>query len=138
MQSKKEGILQAVNRLATYFDDLCQRFGNKQCQVFIEQIKTSMENSIGTFDPKKTCTLIGFCSTANGENQMDFDAYEKYLEDEIDKNVCTTLGPFESLCKQVIRGNRKQIQTVKINYNIKDLMQIGMNSNLFTAATLSK
>lgn len=69
---------------------------------------------------------------------MNFDAYEKQMEDEIEKNICSTLGPFQSLCKQVIRGNRKQIQTVKINYNIKDLMQIGMKNNLFTAATLSK
>lgn len=97
-----------------------------------------MENSIGNVDPKQVCTSIGFCSTTNEENQMDFDAYEKHLEDEIDNNVCSTLGPFQSLCKQVIRGNRKQIQTVKINYNIKDLMQIGMKNNLFTAATLSK
>ena len=71
---------------------------------------------------------------------MDFDKYEKYLEDEIDKNVCSTLGPFETLCKQMIRGNRKQIQTVKINYNIKDLMQIGEKNTktFFTAANLGK
>jgi hypothetical protein len=138
LQSRKEGILQAVNRLAAYFDDLCQRFANKQCQVFVKQIQTSFEESIGNFDPKQVCTVIGFCSTMKDTNQMDFDAYEKYLENEIDKNVCSTLGPFESLCKQVIRGNRKQIQTTKINYNIKDLMQIGQTENLFSAVNISK
>lgn len=93
-------------------------------------------------NPQQICNSIGFCST--NENEMDFDVYEKYLEDEIDKNICSTLGPFESLCKQVIQGNRKQIQTVKINYNIKDLMQIGeqmkngMTKNYLSAANLGK
>ncbi len=138
LQSKKEGIVQAVDRLAAYFDDLCQRFANKQCQTFIKQIQTSVETSLQNVDPKQMCTLFGFCSTGNDAHQMNFDAYEKYLEDELDKNVCSTLGPFESLCKQVIRGNRKQVQTVKINFNIKDLMQIGQTENLFSAANISK
>ncbi len=138
LQSKKEAILQGVNRLAVYFDDLCQRYANKQCQAWIKQIQTSVEESIENMDPKKICTLVGFCSTTKDATQMDFDAYEKYLENEIDKNICSTLGPFESLCKQVIRGNRKQIQTVKINFNIRDLMQIGQTENLFSAANISK
>lgn len=71
---------------------------------------------------------------------MDFEQFEKHLEDEFDKNVCSTLGPFESLCKQMIRGNRKQVETLKINYNIKDLMSIGekKTANFFTAANLGK
>ena len=71
---------------------------------------------------------------------MNFETYEQVLVDELDKNICSTLGPFETLCKQVIRGNRKQIETVKINYNIKDLMNIGepLKQNFFTAANLSK
>ena len=126
--------------LDLYFDDVCQRFAGKQCQVFVKQIQDSVKQSVENFNPKQTCTLIGFCSTTtNVENDVDFDRYEKYLEDEIDKNICSTLGPFESLCKQVIRGNTKQIQTVKMNYNIKDLMQIGEISKqtFFTAANLS-
>ena len=138
LQSRKEGVLQAVNRLAAYFNDLCERFSNKQCQVFIEQLQSSFQASIGSFDPKQACTSIGFCSTTEDESRMNFDTYEKYLEEEIEKNVCTTLGPFQSLCKQLIGGNRKQIQTAKINFNIKDLMQIGTKDNFFAAATLRK
>ena len=138
LQSKKEVILQAVDRLAAYFDDLCQRFANNQCQTFVKQLQTSIETSIRNIDPKQICTVFGFCSGGKYAQQMDFDIYEKYLEDELDKNVCSTLGPFESLCKQVIRGNRKQVQTVKINFNIKDLMQLGQTENLFSAANIRK
>jgi len=144
LESRKQGALQAVTRVAAYFDDICQRFANKQCQVFIKQIQDSFEESIQSFDPKQTCTSIGFCSTTKNDNQIDFDTYEKFLENEIDKNICLTLGPFQSLCKHVIQGNRKQIQTVKINYNIKDLMEIGeemkngMKKNFFSAANISK
>ncbi len=144
LQSRKEGVLQAIIRVAAYFDDICQRFNNKQCQVFVKQIQNSFEESVRNFDPKQTCISIGFCSTTKAANEFDFDAYEKFLVNEIEKNVCSTLGPFESLCKQVIQGNRKQIQTVKINYNIKDLMQIGeemkhgITKNFFSAANISK
>jgi hypothetical protein len=145
LQARKDGILQAIDRIASYFDDICQRSDNKQCQVFVKQIQDSLEESVTNFDPKQTCTLIGFCSiTIQNENEIDFDIYEKYLENEMDKNLCSNLGPFENLCKQVIQGNRKQIQTVKINYNIKDLMQIGeqmkngMIKNWHSAANLGK
>ncbi len=144
LEARKEGVLHAIDRVASYFDDVCQRFGVKQCQVFVKQIQTSFTESVQSFDPKQTCTAIGICSTDKNQMDMDFDAYEKYLEDEIDKNICSTFGPFESLCKHTIRGNRKQIETVKINYNIKDLMKIGeqmnngMTKNFFNAASLSK
>lgn len=129
-----------MDRVVSYFDDLCQRFAGPQCQVFLKQIQESFHSSIENFDPKTTCNAIGFCSTENNENQMSFDDYEKYLENDIDQNICSLLGPFESLCKQTIRANRNQVQTVKMNYNIKDLMQIGekMKKNFFTAANLSK
>ncbi len=138
LQLRKEGILQGITRVASYFDDICQRFVGKQCQIFVKQIQNSFEESVKNFDPKETCTAIGFCSIKPTE--MDFIQYEKYLEDEIDKNVCSTLGPFETLCKQIIHGNRKQIQTAKINFNIKDLMQIGekTTTNFFSAANLGK
>lgn len=132
----------ALDRVVAYFDDICQRFAGKQCQVFLKQIQESFKQSIDEFDAKQACNMIGFCSTTN--NQMDFDKYVKFLEDEFDKNVCSSLGPFESLCKQTIRANRKQVETVKINYNVKDLMLIGekltngLKKNFFNAAMLSK
>ena len=137
LQQRKDGILRGIDRVASYFDDLCHRFAGEQCQVFVKQIQNSFEQSVRDFDPKQTCTAIGFCGA---NTAMDFGKFEKYLEEEFDKNVCSTLGPFESLCKQMIRGNRKQVETIKINYNIKDLMQIGekKTSNFFTAANLSK
>ncbi|CAF3582670.1 unnamed protein product [Rotaria socialis] len=144
LQTRKTNILHAMNRVVAYFDDLCQRFAGKQCQVFVKQIQDSFEESIDNFDPKQACNVFGFCSTTNNQNQMDFEKYEKYLEDEFDKNICSTLGPFETLCKQTIRGNRKQIETVKINYNVKDLMLIGekltngMTTNFFNAANLNE
>ena len=62
-KSRKEGVLRAIDRVASYFDDVCQRFGVKQCQVFVEQIQTSFKQSVQNFDPKQTCAAIGFCST---------------------------------------------------------------------------
>ena len=137
LQQRKDSILRGIDRVANYFDDLCQRFAGQQCQVFVKQIQNSFEESVKQFDPKQTCSAIGFCSSTSN---MDFEKFEKFLEDELDKNVCSTLGPFETLCKQMIRGNRKQIETTKINYNIRDLMQIGekKTANFFTAAHLSK
>ncbi|CAF3793085.1 unnamed protein product [Rotaria sp. Silwood1] len=125
LQSRKVTLLHALDRIVSYFDDICQRFAGKQCQIFLKQIQDSFQKSIENFDPKQTCHIIGFCSIKNIPDEIDFDKYEKYLEDEIDKNICSILGPFETLCKQTIHNNRKQIETVKINYNIKDLMQIG-------------
>ncbi|CAF1001411.1 unnamed protein product [Adineta ricciae] len=137
LQQRKDGILRGIDRVANYFDDLCQRFAGQQCQVFVKQMQNSFEESVRQFDPKQTCSAIGFCSSTSN---MDFNKFEKFLEDELDKNVCSTLGPFETLCKQMIRGNRKQIETTKINYNIRDLMQIGekKTANFFTAAHLNE
>ena len=140
LQTRKEGARLAVDRVALYFDDLCQRFAPKQCQTFVQQIKQSAEQAIDRFDPKETCKRIGFCAATGVTEPMDFGVFEKHMEDELDENVCSTLGPFQTLCKQVIRGNRKQIQTVKINYNIRDLMQVGESRalNLFSASKSSE
>ncbi|CAF0969540.1 unnamed protein product [Rotaria sordida] len=125
LQLRKDGILQAIDRLTGYFRDLCQKHAEtKQCQIYIQQIHDLIQISFEEFDPKETCNLIGFCTTDGTENKMNFDKYEKDLVDEIDKNICSTLGPFEILCKSVIHGDTKQIQKLKINYDIKDLMQI--------------
>jgi hypothetical protein len=125
LELKKDGILQAIDRLAGYFNDLCQKYAEKQCQIYVKQIKDSIQKSIEEFDTKQTCTSIGFCTTDGIEKEMNFNQYEKYLEDEIEKNICSILGPFETLCQDVIHGNTKQIQALKMNYDIKDLMQIG-------------
>lgn len=68
---------------------------------------------------------------------MSFDYYRKAIEDELEDKICASLGPFESLCKQVLHGNHEQVQTVKINDNIRDLLHIGEDKtsvNLLSAA----
>lgn len=124
--------------MAAYFDDICQRFELKPCQVFVQQLQQSVEKMLNAVDPRETCRQIGFCSTAVEASQATFEQYEKYLVDEVEKEICSTLGPFESLCQQMLRGNSEQIQTVKINYNIRDLMQIGevKSKNLLSASSL--
>jgi hypothetical protein len=124
LQLRKDGFLQAIDRLAGYFNDLCQQHAKKQCQIYVNQLHDSIQKSIEEFNPKETCNSIGFCSN----DEADFDQYGKYLVDEIEKNICSTLGPFEILCKHVIKGDTKQIQTLKMNYDIKDLMKIGGES----------
>ena len=141
LQARKEGARLAVERVASYFDDVCQRFAPQQCRTFVQQIKQSAEQAIDRFDPTATCTRIGFCATTGVTTEaLDFGVFEKNMEDELDQNVCSTLGPFQTLCKQVIRGNHKQIQTVKINYNIRDLMQVGESRalNVFSASKASE
>jgi hypothetical protein len=132
--------MQAVDRVTGYFNDLCQRFAGKQCQIVVRQIHDSIQQSIKDFDPKQTCTAIGFCSTNGIENETDFDKYEKQLEDDIEKNICSTLGPFETLCKLIVHGNTEEIQTLKLNYNINDLMKIGeeLTENLGKLSTKSQ
>ncbi|CAF3349410.1 unnamed protein product [Rotaria sp. Silwood2] len=124
LQLRKDGILQAIDRLTGYFNDLCQQHASKQCQIYIQQMHDLIQISFEEFDPKETCNVIGFCTTDNIENDMDFDKYEKHLEKKMDENICSTLGPFETLCKSVVHGDTEQIQKLKINYDIKDLMKI--------------
>lgn len=128
---RKDGILQAIDRLAGYFTDLCQKYGEKQCQIYVKEIKDSIVQSIEDFNSNDVCNSIGFCSI---DIKMNFDDYEKYLENEIKTNICSTLGPFEVLCEDVIHGNTEDIQSLKMNYDIEDLMKIGEeltdNSNI--------
>jgi hypothetical protein len=140
LQVRKDGVLQAIDRLAGYFNDLCQRYAEKQCQLYVKHIHDTIQKSIEEFDAKETCNVIGFCTADGSENEMDFDQYEEYLGDEIEKNICSTLGPFEILCKEVIQGDTKQIQALKMNYDIKDLMQIGeeLTENLSNTEDLGK
>ena len=124
LQLKKDGMLQAIDRLAGYFNDLCQEYSDKECQAYVKETKNSIQKSIEEFNPQQTCNSIGFCST----DESDFDQYKQSIDDEIEKSICSTLGPFETLCKLVVQGDTKQIQTLKINYDIKDLMKIGGES----------
>jgi len=141
LDNRRNSLSQTVNRLADYFTEICRQFAPKQCQVFVQQIQTSIQQSIDDFDVNKTCHTIGFCSI---DSEMKFDVYEKQLIANLEKNFCEYLGPFQSLCKQTLQGNRKQIQTAKINFNIKDLMQIGeqfsngLTRNFLSAANLAE
>ncbi|CAF5008828.1 unnamed protein product, partial [Rotaria sp. Silwood1] len=124
LQLRKDGILQAIDRLTGYFNDLCQLNAEKQCQIYIQQVHDLIQISFEEFNPKETCNLIGFCTIDNINNDIDFNTFEKYLEDEIDKNICSKFGPFETLCTSVMHGDTEKIQKLKINYDIKDLMKI--------------
>jgi hypothetical protein len=140
LTSRRESLLRGVTRVTAYFDDICQRFELKPCQMFVQQLQQSVEKMINAVDPRETCRQIGFCSTVVEPSQATFEQFETYLVDEVEKEICATLGPFESLCKQILRGNSEQIQTVKINYNLRDLMQIGevKNTNVFSASSISE
>jgi hypothetical protein len=62
---------------------------------------------------------MGLC----GRNATyDVDDYEHAFVEEMTKEVCSTLGPFDALCQQVVQGNSKQLKTVTIDTtNINDL-----------------
>ncbi|CAF3355329.1 unnamed protein product [Rotaria socialis] len=124
LQLRKDAISQASDRLTGHFRDLCQQNADKQCQLYVQQVHDLVQLSLEEFDLTETCTAMGFCTTENSEKDLGFDQYEKNVENEIVKNICSTLGPFETLCKSIIHGDTKQIQELKINYDIKDLVQI--------------
>lgn len=61
---------------------------------------------------------MGFCEQNAAHN---IDDYEHAFVEEITKQVCSTLGPFETLCQQVVQGDSKQVQTINLNnINIDD------------------
>jgi hypothetical protein len=122
---RKDGFLQGIDRLSGYFNDLCQKYSGKKCQKYVNKLKDLYQQSIKEFDTKQICSSIGFCEIYGNENEIDLNEYENYLEDQIEKNICSILGPFEILCQNIIKGNTKQIQELKMNYNIGDLMKIG-------------
>ncbi|CAF1319414.1 unnamed protein product [Adineta ricciae] len=125
LQLRKDAASQAVDRLAGYFNDQCQRFAQKQCQIYVKEVHDSIQKSIEEFDPKATCTVIGFCESMGNELEMNFVERELSLQADIEQNICSKLGPFETLCKSVIQGDSKQIQALKLDYDIKEVMRIG-------------
>ncbi|CAF3652448.1 unnamed protein product [Adineta steineri] len=124
-QMRKDGILQGIDRIAGHFIDLCQRHAEKQCQIYVKHVHDLLQKSIEKFNPKETCSIIGFCTKDGNDNTLDFDEYEKNLQEEIEKNICSSLGSYEPLCKNVIQGNTKEIQALKLNYDITDVLKIG-------------
>jgi hypothetical protein len=139
---RKDNLLLTMNRLMTYFDDVCQRFDLKPCQSFVQQLQQTIPQVLNSFDAAATCHKIGFCSITSVASHVDLVSFGKHLEDEVESSLCPALGPFQSLCQQFVHGNRKQIETSKINFNIRDLMQIGeghgKGSDLFSASRLSE
>ena len=126
---EKENLEQGINRLVPYFKDLCQRYNLKQCDEVLQGIEQSILSTIKQLESKEICNQLGFCSLSNENTEMSFDYYRKSIEDELEEKICSTLGPFQSLCKQILHGNHKQVQTVKINDNIRDLLHIGVEKN---------
>lgn len=74
------------------------------------------------FDTKQSCISMGFCGN---ENAIDFNQYGKDLQNDIETNICSILGPFASLCKTIIHGNTEEIQAFEINYTLEDLDNVG-------------
>lgn len=143
LDERKQVLRQGIERMTNYLSTLCQRFELKQCQVFLQQLQDYSDTTINTWNTQDICTHIGFCSTTDKSDHTDepsFDQYEKYLKDELETTICTQLGPFQAWCKQILNGNREQVLTVKINDNLRDLMQIGqpINKNLLSASNQSK
>ena len=125
LDGRKDVFVQAIDRLTGYFSDLCQKYADKTCQTYVQEMKQTIQESVTELDSNQTCTMMGFCGTdPTGEN-TNFDEYQASVEDDIEKNICSTLGSFEALCKAVIRGDTEQIQRLELNYDVKDVMQIG-------------
>jgi hypothetical protein len=112
LQPRKDAAIQAVNRLSDYFTDLCSKLDMPQCQQFVSEMVTESRSFINEFDVQGTCLAMGFCEQNAAH---DIDEYEHAFVEEIGKEVCSMLGPFEALCQQVIQGNSKQAQTVSLN-----------------------
>ncbi len=64
---------------------------------------------------------MGFCE----QNAVhDIDNYERAFVEEIGKQVCPTLGQFETLCQQVVQGDSKQVQAISPDdISIDDFLQ---------------
>ncbi|CAF0857235.1 unnamed protein product, partial [Didymodactylos carnosus] len=141
LQNRKDCFIRTIDRLTSYFDDLCQRFADKQCQNFVKEQSNRAKEWVQMFDPKETCQHMGFCTMISNDNEYQqdrsFDEYEKQFQSRIEDEICSKLGPFNSICRQVARGNMKEVQTTKINLNIKDLVELG-EKNIFTAKFLNE
>lgn len=124
LQLRNDAFLQAINRLTEHFKDWCQRRADEKCQIYVQQMHDIVQISLEEFDLKETCNAMGFCTKDNSEMKFDVKEYEKQVEEEIDKEVCSLLGPFGTLCKSIIHGDMKQIQEMKINYNFKDFKKV--------------
>lgn len=138
---RKENLEQGVNRLIPYLKDLCQRYSLKQCDDVLQGLQQNILPTVKNLQSKQVCSELGFCSLSAENGAMSFDYYRKAIEDELEEKICSSLGPFESLCQQVLHGNRKQVQTVKINDNIRDLLHIGEDKtsvNLLSAVNQGK
>jgi len=110
-QPRKDAAIQAINRLSVYFTDRCAEWRIPECQQFFSEVLTEVSSFINEFDVQDTCLTMGFC----GQNAAhDVDDYEHAFVDDIGKNVCPTLGPFETLCQQVVQGNSNEVQTVSL------------------------
>lgn len=133
LQPRKDAAIQAVKRLSDYFTDRCAEWDMPDCQQFFSEVLVEVSSYINEFDVKSTCLTMGFC----GQNAAhDIGDYENAFVDEISKNVCSTLGPFETLCQQVVQGNSKQVQTVSINaIDINDFFQPCDEENAVAATT---
>lgn len=114
---RQQALRQAVDRLADYFTDYCQQLSNEECQTYLQEIKGPLQESIDSIDIKDTCTSIGFCDPSNS---LDFNEYEKSIESEINEQVCSIAGPFQTLCQHILHGNLDEIQHLQINSEFLD------------------
>ena len=119
IQPRKNAALQAVNRLLVHFTDLCTKADIPHCQEFVSEVIDEARMFVNEFDIEETCLAMGFCEQNAAH---DIDDYEHAFVDEIGKQMCSTLGPFEALCQKVVQGDSKQVQTISLNAtNIDDL-----------------
>ena len=130
LDGRKDAFVQAIDRLAGYFNDLCQKHADdKSCQTYVQEMKKFIQRSISYFDSNEACTSMGFCGADSTTTTMDIDQYLQSVEDDIQENICSTLGPFEALCQAVVQGDTEQIQTLEMNYDLKTIMELGEESN---------
>ncbi|CAF1264556.1 unnamed protein product [Adineta steineri] len=112
LQPRKDAALQAIDRLSTYFTDLYIKLNMPQYQQLVSEITTEARLFINEFNVQDTCMIMGLCEPNAIQNVND---YEQAFVQEIGKKLCSTLGPFDALCQQIVEGNVKQVQMISIN-----------------------
>ena len=132
LQQRKDAAALAAKRVSAYFTDRCTEWNIPDCQQFFSEVLIEVTSYINELDVQGTCQTMGFC----GKNAVkDVEDYERAFVDDISKNICPTLGPFEALCQQVVQGNSKLVQTITINpISVNDFLQSCDEENTAAAA----
>ena len=82
------------------------------CSQLVSEMINEAVTFINEFQLEEACLAMGLCGESAADN---LDKYERAFVEETKSEICSTMGPMQAICEQVVRGDITEMPAFNFN-----------------------